>query len=93
VTDLHTGEHYARKEVPWKEMPEWGIFTESAFKERLMKEIDLVETATHVCTLSFFPTSIITLFKLTAVPGSYCPVFSPPGLGDGSDCPNIHAGL
>ncbi|KIH87765.1 hypothetical protein SPBR_04785 [Sporothrix brasiliensis 5110] len=54
VVDLHTGEHYARKVLQWRPLHEWNIFTESAFKEKLMKEIDLVETVDHDHIVPYF---------------------------------------
>jgi hypothetical protein len=47
VVNLHNGEHYARKEFPWRKIPEWRI-NESEFEARVKKEVGLVKKVRHV---------------------------------------------
>ncbi|KAJ9137663.1 Cell division control protein 15 [Pleurostoma richardsiae] len=47
VVHLDTGDHYAQKTIRWRVMPEWGIYNESDYKARLLKEVNLVKKAAH----------------------------------------------
>jgi hypothetical protein len=48
VVNLHNGEHYARKEVPWRKIQERKVENESMFKGRVKREVYLVKKAKHV---------------------------------------------
>jgi hypothetical protein len=53
VVDMHTGEHYACKVIKYKPIPELGIDTEKAFKQKFEAEVSLLMKLRHVS--SFLP--------------------------------------
>ena len=72
VCDLWSGEHYARKELPYQDIPGWGIFSANAFKKKLLEEMDIVEKVSKVRIHSFVvPRYIhfVVVSRLTAMLG------------------------
>ena len=51
MVDLRTGEHYARKIVTYKPLPQWHITTKNDFKRRVMDKLAHVDTVAHVRAL------------------------------------------
>ena len=48
VVNMHNGEHYACKVIPFKELPQWGIYREKDFKIKIEAEVNLIKKAKHV---------------------------------------------
>ncbi|KAH9906990.1 protein kinase-like domain-containing protein [Xylariomycetidae sp. FL2044] len=47
VVNLHTGDYHARKILPTKIIPAWKIYSESDYKAKLIKEVEMVKTIAH----------------------------------------------
>ncbi len=48
VVDMYNGDHHACKIVKWKVIPQWGIYSEKAFKLRVEKEVNIVQALKYV---------------------------------------------
>lgn len=87
VVDMHNGKHYACKVVAVKaEIPEWGIYSERAFRARVEAEVRMVQGLKHVSAILWLSTP-----TLTSPPGPYCTIRAHPGIQNRTGYRNFHA--